>query len=166
MPLFSSKCWSLPHCPKWCFFSFRLARAVGNSVWGLMEKTKEKAESVLFSGNPLYQGNNYKPSPSSPESPRSWQLSALAAVCLSRASPCRPRCGFLCSAAIPMTIWNPNDPAHVKWVKYLGTSQRAEDGGPDSETFGWSCPVGICSDTSFSNGSRTRLMCYKGSLLG
>lgn len=145
-----------PTLSKVIFFCVRLARAVGNRVWDLMEKTKEKAESVLFLWNTLYQGDGYKWSLSSSKITTASCVSELAALCLhchvpvpgrfSRVSCRHPRCVFLCSTVIPMAIWNPSDPAHVKWVKYLGTSQCAEIGGPDSETFGWSCPVGICSD--------------------
>lgn len=141
------------------FFCICLARAVGDRVWGLMEKTKEKAESVLFSWNTLYQGNDYKWFLSSSKITTASCISELAALCLHCHVPvpgrlscgsCHcPHCGFLCSMVIPMTIWNPSDPAHVKWVKYLGTSQCAEDRGPDSETFRWSCPAGICSDAFF-----------------
>lgn len=120
---------------------------------------------------------DYKWSPSSSKVTSAFLMWELAAPCLhcpvpvpipgclSCASCYCPCCGFLHSTVIPMRIWNPSDPAHVKWVKYLGTSQSCEDRGPDSEAPGWSCPAGICSGT-FPYGSPTRLTCCEGSLPG
>lgn len=90
------------------FFCICLARAVGDRVWGLMEKTKEKAESVLFSWNTLYQGNDYKWFLSSFKITTASCISELAALCLHCHVPvpgclscgsCHcPHCGFLCVA--------------------------------------------------------------------
>lgn len=159
IPLFSNKCLSLPHCPKWYFFVFVLQGLLGTVSETLWKRQRRRQNQFYFYetlSTKVTVTNDPCLPPKSPLPPvsRSWQLSACIAMCLSLAvSPMSaaaiPIAFFLCSTVIPMAIWNPSNPAHVKWVKYLGTSQRAEVGGPDSETFGWSCPVGICSDIVF-----------------
>lgn len=173
MPLFSNKCLS-PTLPKVIFFLLSSCKGCWEQC--LRPYGKDKGEgriSFIFmehSYTKVTITNDPCLPPKSPLPPvsRSWQLSAFIAMCLSLAVSPVPAAAVpvvvFCSTVTPVTIWNPSDLAHVKWVKYLGTSQCAEDGGPDF-TFGWSCPAGICLDPCFC-GSRARLTCYEGSLPG
>lgn len=58
MPLFRNKCWSVPHCPKWCFFCFHLARADGKCLRPYGKDKGEDKISFIFL-NTLYHSNNW-----------------------------------------------------------------------------------------------------------